>query len=250
MRVAAIYDIHGNLPALEAVIKDIRQTGADQIVVGGDVFPGPMPSESLELLLNLDIPVQFIQGNGDRETLAIMEGRETTTVPEQYMDIMRWTAGQLTPEHKQLLANWDKTINLEIDGLGDVMFCHATPRDDNEIFTRLTSEERLLPIFHEVKASVVVCGHTHMQFDRMIGNVRVVNAGSVGMPFGKTGADWLLLGQEIEHQNTQYDLSKAAERIRETNYPQVHDFVEHYLLHPPSEEKMLEIYSRGELKRK
>lgn len=247
MRVAAIYDIHGNLPALEAVIKDIRQARADQIVVGGDVFPGPMPSETLELLLNLDIPVRFIQGNGDRETLAIMEGKKTKTVPEQYMEIMRWTAAQLKSEHKQLLESWHKTINLEIDVLGNVLFCHATPRDDNEMFTRLTSEERLLPIFQNVKASLVVCGHTHMQFDRMIGNVRVVNAGSVGMPFGKTGADWLLLGTEIEHQHTTYDLLKAAERIGVTNYPQAQDFVEHYLLQSPSEEKMLELYTNAGL---
>jgi putative phosphoesterase len=193
MKVAAIYDIHGNLPALEAVIEDIRQAEADHVVVGGDVLPGPMPCETLELLFDLDMPVQFIQGNGEREVLALLEGKEMSTVPEQYKEIMRWTAEQLTPEYERLLSNWQKTIAMEIQGIGDVMFCHATPRDDNEIFTKLTPEENLLHIFQDVKASLVVCGHTHIQFDRMIGNVRVVNAGSVGMPFGKTGADWLLI---------------------------------------------------------
>jgi predicted phosphodiesterase len=124
-----------------------------------------------------------------------------------------------------------------------VLFCHATPRDDNEIFTRLTSEERLLPIFEGLDVSMVVCGHTHMQFDRMIGSVRVVNAGSVGMPFGEPGAYWLLLDADVQLRHTPYDLIKAAERIREMNYPQAQEFVAHYVLQPPSEEEMLKAFA-------
>ncbi len=81
MRVAAIYDIHANLPALEAVLQDIRQAGVDQVVVGGDVLPGPMPNETMACLLNLDVPVQFIQGNGDRVVLAQMRGTESSEGP-------------------------------------------------------------------------------------------------------------------------------------------------------------------------
>ena len=140
------------------------------------------------------------------------------------------------------------TIRVEIDGLGDVLFCHGTPRNENEIFTRLTPEEALLPVFDEADAAVVVCGHTHMQFDRMVGQSRVVNAGSVGVPFGKSGADWLLLGPEIELRHTNYDLAHAAECIRKTNYPQAEEFTARNLLHPPSEEEMLKLFSRAELK--
>ena len=61
MRVAALYDIHGNLPALEAVLQDIRHAAVDQVVVGGDVLPGPMQRETLTSLLDLDVPVQFIK---------------------------------------------------------------------------------------------------------------------------------------------------------------------------------------------
>lgn len=142
MRVAAIYDIHGNLPALEAVLQDIRQAEVDQIVVGGDVLPGPMPRETLTCLLDLSIPVQFIQGNGDREVLALMVGSETGAVPEQFREVMRWNAEQLHPEHERLLASWPKTVRVEIDGVGEVLFCHATPRSDIEVFTRLTPEDR------------------------------------------------------------------------------------------------------------
>ncbi|HVH80740.1 MAG TPA: metallophosphoesterase family protein, partial [Stellaceae bacterium] len=140
------------------------------------------------------------------------------------------------------------TIRVAIDGLGDVLFCHGTPRNENEIFTRLTPEKVLLPVFDGVDAAVVVCGHTHMQFDRIVGKTRVVNAGSVGMPFGKPGADWLVLGPTLELRHTAYDLAGAAERIRKTTYPQAEEFIARNLLHPPSEEEMLNLFVRVELK--
>ncbi|HEX9941631.1 MAG TPA: metallophosphoesterase family protein [Thermoanaerobaculia bacterium] len=248
MRVAAIYDIHGNLPALEAVLQEIRQAEADHVVVGGDVFPGPMPHETLARLLDLEVPVQFIRGNGDRVVLAQMRGMEIDEVPEPHREAIRWVAQQLPPEHERLLAGWPETLRLTIPGLGEVLFCHATPRSDTEMFTRLTPEDRLLPVFDGLDVPVVICGHTHMQFDRRIGRVRVVNAGSVGMPFGEPGAFWLLLGPDIQLRRTPYDLTKAAERIRGTDYPQAREFAERYILQPPSEGDVLEAFTRVELR--
>ncbi|HLA08795.1 MAG TPA: metallophosphoesterase family protein [Anaerolineales bacterium] len=248
MRVAAIYDIHGNLPALEAVLQEIRQADVDHVVVGGDVVPGPMPRETLTCLLDLNVPVQFIQGNGEVEVLAQMAGVDTGTVPERFREVVRWVAQQLHPEYEQVLASWPKTLRIEIRGLGQVLFCHATPRSDTEIFTRLTSEDRLLPVFEGLNVPVVVCGHTHMQFDRTIGRIRVVNAGSVGMPYGEPGADWLLLGPNVQLRHTSYDLTKAAERIRDTQYPQAQEFAAQNVLQPPSEGEALEVFSKGELK--
>jgi putative phosphoesterase len=248
MRVAAIYDIHGNLPALEAVLQDIRQADVDHIVVGGDVFPGPMPRETLECLLNLDTSKQFIQGNGDREVLALMQDIETGAVPEAYRAVMRWNAQQLHHEDQLLIGAWPKTTRVEIDGLGEVLFCHATPRNDTEIFTRLTGEDRLRPVFEGLNVPVVICGHTHMQFDRTIGSVRVVNAGSVGMPFGDPGAYWLRLGPDIQLRHTPYDLANAADRIRNTEYPQAQDFAARNVLQPPTESEMLAAFARVELK--
>src|SRR4030095_16803709 len=248
MRIAAIYDIHGNLPALEAVLQEIRQAEVEQIVVGGDVLPGPMPREAIACLLDLDIPVQFIQGNGDREVLAWSRGEESAIIPEPYREAMRWVARQLRPKDEQLLAGWPQTLRVEIRGLGEVLFCHATPRNDTEIFTRLMPEDHLLPVFAGVNAPVVVCGHTHMQFDRTIGRVRVVNAGSVGMPFQEPGAYWLLLGPDVQLRHTPYDLEKAAERIQGTGYPQAEDFAAHNVLQPPSEEATLEAFTRFELR--
>jgi predicted phosphodiesterase len=258
-RVAALYDIHGNLPALDAVLEAVRQADVDEIVVGGDVVPGPMPCETLGRLLDLGLPTHFIHGNGELAILAQMAGTRTGSVtywgtmtgarpPESIIEIYRWTAAQLPPEFERVLARWPKTLKLEIDGMGQVLFCHSTPRSETEGFTRLTPEDRLLPIFGGLNASVVVCGHTHMQFDRTIGTTRVVNAGSVGMPFGEPGAYWLLLGPNVQLRHTPYDLAKAAECVRATSYPQAEDFAAYNVLQPPSEKEMLEAFSKAELK--
>lgn len=249
MRVAALYDIHGNLPALDAVLDEVRQLGVDRIVVGGDVLPGPMPRETMERLLALNLPSQFICGNGDLAILAQLQAASpsevtywgtgsSTPMPEPYGEIFRWTAQQVR-QYQAVLARWPLTATLEIDGVGNVLFCHATPRNEIEIFTRVTPEERLAPVFAGVDASLVVCGHTHMQFDRMVGPLRVVNAGSVGMPFGTTGADWLLLGPGIELRKTSYDVSAAAEQFRRTEYPMVEEMAVRYILNPPTEQEML-----------
>jgi len=245
-RVAALYDIHANLPALEAVLRDVREAGIDNIVVGGDVVPGPMPHETLACLLDLDLPAQFIRGNGEREILAQLAGSETSTVPERFRPLLRWVAGQLAPEHVRTMAGWPPALQLEIDGLGLVLFCHASPRSDTDIFTRQTPAPRLLPLFAGLEAAVVVCGHTHMQFDRQVGGVRVINAGSVGSPYGEPGAYWLELGPQVRLRHTRYDLPQAAARIRATAYPGAADSAERDVLHPPVEADMLAAFSRAE----
>ena len=244
MRVAALYDIHGNLPALEAVLHDLRRQGVDRIVVGGDVVPGPMSSEALDRVLDLGVPTDFIRGNGELAALAERAGAPSG-VPEPHRDVVRWSGESLTPEQSEAIAAWPRTVLLRIPPLGDVLFCHATPRNENEIFTKLTREERLLEIFRGLDVTMVVCGHTHMQFDIVAGGVRVVNAGSVGMPFGAPGADWLLLGPGIELRHTDYDLEAAAGRIRLTRYPKAEDFASRNLLRPPSEEQILAAYAQA-----
>lgn len=247
MRVAALYDIHGNLPALEAVLRDVRDAGVDLVVSGGDVVPGPMPREVIETLLNIDLPIRFIQGNGDREVLGVRQGSPAGRFPENLRPVMQWTADQLDDDIARVMAAWPPTLRLPIEPLGDVLFCHATPRNDTEIFTRATSEERLAPIFDAVGASIVVCGHTHMQFDRHVGSTRVLNAGSVGMPFAKAGAYWVLLGPEVRLLRTSYDLALAAVQIRATAYPDAEQFAQRNVLHPPTEEETLAGFSRLEL---
>lgn len=240
MTIAALYDIHGNLPALEAVLEELEQMGVDQIVVGGDVVLGPMSKECLDKLLEWPLPVHFIQGNCEVSVLAQMEGQAEAFLPEQVQEAIRWTARELNPAHKEVMSQWPKTINLDVEGIGKVLFCHATPHSETEIFTRLTPEAKLLPIFEGLQVDLVICGHTHMQFDRKVGKVRVINAGSVGMPFGAPGADWLLLGPDIQLKHTRYDFTNAANRIRKTTYPQAANFANNNVLKPPTEAEMLD----------
>ncbi|HJR60348.1 MAG TPA: metallophosphoesterase family protein [Vicinamibacterales bacterium] len=248
MRLAVLNDIHGNLPALEAVLDDVLRRGLDRIVVGGDVFPGPMPHLVLRRLRDVGIPVDFIYGNGEIAILEHLAGKVPALLPPSYLPLIRWNADQLDRAERELVASWPMTLHLTVPPLGDVLFCHATPRNENEIFTPLTPEDRLIPIFDAANASVVVCGHTHVQFDRRIGRTRVINAGSVGMPFGPAGADWLMLGPDVELRHTPYDLGAAAERIRGSGCPAAEEFATKYVLHPPSTADMLKLYTEHELK--
>lgn len=249
MRIAAMYDIHGNPSALEAVLHAIQEKEVDLIVVGGDVVAGPLPVETLTLLERITLPTHFILGNAESEVLRHLAGEEINGLSERANDVARWVAKQLSPEHTQLLSRWTPTLHLETETWGEVLFCHGTPRSDREIFTCRTSEDTLRSIFEHLSASVVVCGHTHMPFERTIGSVRIVNAGSVGMPFGRTAADWLLLDTEIGFHHTDYDIKVAAERIRQSDNPQAEDFVVNNVLHAPPEQKMLEMLTQMEVKR-
>ncbi len=248
MRVAALYDIHANLPALAAVLQEVSRLRVDQIVIGGDVLPGPMPRETLALLKELDRRVEFIQGNGEVAVLDCLTGR-VPRVPDQYQSTLRWVAGETSDSHVQWISSWPKTFRTTIAGLGEVLFCHATPRNENEIFIKSTPEIILLPVFASAEANVVICGHTHMPFERVVGDTRVANAGSVGMPFGEAGADWLLLSSSgLEFHHTAYNLADAAEQVRRTQYPQAEEFAARSILEPPSREEMLKIFGRAEIK--
>lgn len=246
-RIAALYDLHGNLPALEAILVECERLGVELLVVGGDVFPGPLARECLALLRGQRLPCRFLRGNGENEVLSARAGRPLTRVPEAYRAPLEWHARELPDDEAAWIEGWPASFELELAELGRVLFCHATPRDDNELFTGLTPADRLAPAFADVRAPLVVCGHTHMPFDRRVGALRVVNAGSAGMPFGRTGADWLLLGPDVELRHTDFDLDVALARLRVSAFPQP-DFVESSLRTPPPIEAMTELFERAALR--
>ena len=229
MRVAALYDVHANLPALEAVLGELD---GETILVGGDVALGPMPKQTLALLRERG--ATFIRGNCDREVSAPGEGDEPWTRRA------RWVHEQLDDEELDFLRGLPHPLPLEVDDLGDVLFCHGSPRSDEEILTAITPPKRLDPILDGVTQDLVVCGHTHAQFDRLVGDRRLVNAGSVGMAYeGEPGiAAWALLGPTVELRRTPYDVEAAAALIRETGFPDVEELVDEALLHPPSAEEV------------
>jgi predicted phosphodiesterase len=215
VRIAALYDVHGNLPALEAVLADQRLADAELIVSGGDLVAGPFPAECLDLLESLEGRARFLSGNGDREVV-------TPTGGEQWhRDVGGWSAARLTPERVARVRSWPGTVEVDVRGLGRVLFCHATPTSDLPILTRATPEEDVLRELGDVAADVVVCGHTHVQYDRRVGATRLVNAGSVGMPYeGSPDARWALLGPDgIELVATPYDAATAYEELARTGFP-------------------------------
>jgi putative phosphoesterase len=199
MSVATLYDIHGNLPALEAVLAEVPEDAT--IVVGGDVCAGgEHPSEVLERLRGLGDRVVWVRGNTDRE---LTDG-EPRLAPVEFLEAAR---AKMTPEQIEFLHSCPETARI-----GDVLYVHASPRNDLDIFTERTREERIAFLFETVDADVVVCGHTHMQFDRTIAGTRVVNSGSVGAPYEEQpGAYWML---DLVHRRTAYD-APTPERSRD-----------------------------------
>jgi putative phosphoesterase len=188
MPIATLYDVHGNIRALEAVLAEIPDDAT--IVVGGDVAVGPKPSETLEKLRSLGDRVLWLRGNADRE----LTPGEPGLAPPGTLEAVR---AQLTDEQIAFLYGLPPTVQI-----GRVLFCHATPQNDIDIFTERTPEERVAPHFAGIDADVVVCGHTHMQFERTIAGKRVLNSGSVGMPYeGEPGAYWML---DLVHRRTEY----------------------------------------------
>jgi predicted phosphodiesterase len=207
------------------VLAEARAAGVNEIIVGGDVFPGPMARDVFHSLRALELPVHFIRGNCDRNLTELANDGTSRGLPEQLVPLFQWHAGQLTPSELAAIASWPLTARLEAPGIGRVLFCHATPRDDNEIFTDSTPVEQISPAFADVDEPIVVCGHTHRPFDRMIRDIRVINAGSVGMPSRGKDAEWLLLSEHVEPRRTSYDLGAAAERMRGSDYPRLDEFL-------------------------
>lgn len=223
MRVAAISDIHGNLPALEAVLADIDAEDVDEIVVAGDTAHGPWPAEVVDLLAERG--ARCVRGNADREVIERSD---------RYGPLAPWSAERMGDRRLAIAASWPLTSELDVDGIGRVLLCHSTPDSDDPIYTRITPEDELQALFVGVDAQVVLCGHTHIQYDRALASgLRIVNPGSVGMPYeGERGAFWALVGPDVEFRRSSYDVEAAAAAIEVMNAPVDDKFLE-YLLEPP-----------------
>ncbi len=242
MRIAVISDVHANLPALRAVLADIDTAGPDAVVSCGDLAAGPLPGPVIGLLRGLGIPVYCVRGNCDRVMIETFDGATGSA------GIMTaWASTQLTRGERDYLATFAATLTFDVDDLGPVLFCHATPRSDEEIILATSSQDHLDAVLSGVREPTVVCGHTHMQFDRQAGRYRVINVGSVGMPYGQPGAYWALLGPGVSLRRTSYDLQAAVSEIRRASrWPEAESFAEQNVLQPPSADEVLTYFQQLE----
>jgi diadenosine tetraphosphatase ApaH/serine/threonine PP2A family protein phosphatase len=144
-----------------------------------------------------------------------------------------YAAGRISLDQRDFLDSFLPSLRMEVPGLGDVLFCRGSPRSDSEILTSITPEGRLGEVLALVEEAIVVCGHTHQQFDRTVGGVRVINAGSVGIPYeGRPGAYWALLGPGVELRRTQYDLRSAVDELEASGFPDLDEMLRDSLLDP------------------
>ncbi|MGC5017547.1 metallophosphoesterase family protein [Micromonospora sp. DT47] len=238
-RVAVLSDIHGALPALEAVLAEPDVADADLVVLTGDIAAGPQPVEVLDLLAGLGDRACWVRGNADRELVEARAGRPSAH------DVSNWAAAQLRDDQLARLAALPLTVTLPVTGLGDVLFCHATPRDDEEVVLVDLRMERWTEVFAGLSTRVraVVCGHTHMPFTRLVDRRLVVNPGSVGMPYGGPGADWALLGPGVQLRRTEFDVEAACARVAaESAFPDAAEWADEYLRSRHSDADALAVF--------
>jgi putative phosphoesterase len=210
--VAVLSDIHGVLPVLDAVLAEPDVAAAELVVVTGDHAAGPMPVEVLDRLVGLGERCLLVRGNADRELVDVARGRDSQ------IDVSNWAGRQLRPDQVELLAGLPHPVRVEVDGFGTVVFCHGTPRDDDEVVLVDTRMTRWAEVFVDLDESdrVVVCGHTHMPFVRLVDRRLVVNSGSIGMPYGLAGGSWALLHDgQVSLRHTEVDLEAAVAGVVE-----------------------------------
>jgi putative phosphoesterase len=242
-RVAVLCDIHGNLPALRAVLDDVASEEVETLVIGGDAVAGPLPVETIELLMSLGTRALFVRGNADREIVDAYDSSEPRAAAEPAELMAAFAAARISPSQRDFLDRFEATVAVDVDGLGEVLFCHGSPRSDTEIITTATTAERLRGILAGVEQEVVVGGHTHRQFDRRVDGWRVINAGSVGLPYeGRAGAYWALLGPDVELRRSEYDLDAAIEELRAGGYPDLGELLEESLLSPADPDEVAEFF--------
>jgi putative phosphoesterase len=240
MRIAVLCDIHGNLPALEAVLADVEDVGVDLVVFGGDVAAGPMPVETIEALVAYGGRGRFVRGNADRVMVENFD-----RAPESDKGLDSWPATMLSRAQRDFLSSFEQAIDLSVTGLGQVVCCHASPDSDElPIITPATPDEVIAEALASTQAGLIVAGHTHMQFDRRVGGRRMVNAGSVGRPYAdQPGAYWALLGPEVDLRRTAYDFESAAEAVRRTECPEREELARG-IVRPPTAEEAITAFER------
>jgi predicted phosphodiesterase len=204
VRVAALYDVHGNVHALEAVLAEVD---ADVVLFGGDLASGPFPGETIELARSLP-NARFVLGNAD--VLA------SPAVDEEADAARRWVERQLDEERIEWLASLPFSASIDA-----TLYVHANPVDVDRVVTERTPEAGVAALLRGVCERRVVTGHVHLQFRRTVGGVEWIGAGSVGYPYeDEWGAYWAIVTpDEVEFRRTDYDGERARAAIDASGHP-------------------------------
>jgi len=243
VRVAALYDIHGMLEPLEAVLHELEGEEVDAVVIGGDAISGPQPLETNARLRELELPVHWIRGNGERALGP--DAEDAVMGSESARESLAFTASFFSEEQRRELSSLPERVTLALDGLGETLFCHASPRNDLDIVTVLTPEDRFRVLLGGVSQQVVVAGHTHMQFDHAVDGIRWINPGSVGMPYeGNVAAFWAILGPGVEMRRTEFDIERLAAALLASGWPEAESFVAENLRAAPSRHETATLFEQ------
>jgi putative phosphoesterase len=228
MRIAVLADVHGNLPALRAVLAELDREGVEAIVVAGDVAGGPLVRDCLDLIAARPEPTHWVKGNAEREAVAAFDGESVSD--DAAGRSAAWSAAQLDERWRDELAGWP--IALGFDG---IVFCHGTPRSEDEMLTRKTPDDAMLEALADAGGRLVVGGHIHQQQLRRIeGHLVYANPGSIGIPYeGRAGAFWMVIdGGVPELRTTVYDVGAAVDELAASGFADLDDQLRESLLDP------------------
>ena len=223
-RVALLADLHGNLTAFEAVLAEVDAFGIERIVIAGDIAWGVQPAETVAAVLALGERTIVVRGNADRE----VADPETVAGDPSLGESTEWCSARLNQAQRDWLRELPLTAAVTVDVIGDVLICHGSPRSDVEGIWPATELDQARSWLGGTTEPVVVCGHTHIQFDRSVDGQRIVNPGSVGLHYGVEGAQWALLGANVELRTTPYDSERMARLALENGMPGADRFVQFY----------------------
>ena len=214
MNVAALYDVHGNVHALQAVLAEPDVATAEVILFGGDLASGPFPAEAIELARALP-RARFVRGNADELASPALNPAADAA--------RRWVERRLDEERIEWLATLPFSWSAD-----DVLYVHANPIDVASVVTPRTPEARVLELVAPVEETTVVTGHVHVQFERQVDGVRWVGAGSVGFPYEEEpGAYWALVEDgDVAFRRTDYDVESATAAMLASGHPRAGELTE------------------------
>ena len=221
MRIAVLGDIHGNLAALEATLAEIERLKPDHTIVIGDIVDGAPDSIACwRRVREMDVPM--LRGNHERYVYDFGTERASPEWSFPHFAPVRWAVNQCDPGVRQEMAALPLTY--KIPGIPELLFVHASPRNDHDSVFMHTPESFLTPMFEGSFEPWIIRGHNHLACQRRLGDRNILNLGAVGLPLdGHVAAQFSVMekhksGWRCQHYAVPYDVDATVRRFRESGY--------------------------------